>query len=165
MKLIVLFAFLFVAATASTQKSRFYQVEFTANDSIPNADRNVELHLKPEIIDAMRSAWTKAGAGVSRSEAGFYVGSNGSTTAADRTNQDGALQFTIPAGTAAIFHTHPQGRDRMSQQDIDVANQNHIDMYVISHSGLYYYRPGMKGPRWCWQAPTTSPRRKGVSDA
>ena len=146
MKLTVLLAVLLTTAAASTQEPRFYRVEFTVNDSIPIADRNVELHLKPEIIDAMRSAWTKAGGGVSRSEAGFYVGSDGSTTAADRTNQDGALQFIIPAGTTAIFHTHPQGHDRMSQQDMVVADKGNLDMYVISHSGLYHYRPGMKGP-------------------
>jgi hypothetical protein len=62
------------------------------------------------------------------------------------TNQNGKLSFNIPPGTTAVFHTHPQGHDPMSQQDIDVANQNHVDMYVISVSGLYHYRPGMKEP-------------------
>jgi len=145
-KLTVLLAVLLTAAAASTQEPRFYRVKFTVNDSIPIADRNVELHLKPEIIDAMLLAWTRAGLGVSRSEAGFYVGSDDSITAADRTNQAGALQFIIPAGTTAIFHTHPQGSDRMSQHDMNVADKANLDMYVISHSGLYHYRPGMKEP-------------------
>jgi hypothetical protein len=127
-------------------------VEFTAKDSTPtdiqsgSAGRSIELYLKPEIIDAMRLAWTRAGAGVSRSEAGFYVASDGSKTDVDRTNQDVALRFTIPAGTTAIFHTHPRGHDRMSQQDMAVADKANLDMYVISRSGLYHYRPGMKRP-------------------
>jgi hypothetical protein len=107
-------------------------------------DGNVELHLRPEIIEAMRNAWLSASLGNSRNEAGFYY--DGTINPVALTNQNGQLSFIIPAGTTAVFHTHPQGHDPMSRQDIDVANQNNVDMYVISRSGLYHYRPGMKGP-------------------
>ena len=126
--------------TVFTQEPKFYRVELTASDSIPT----VELHLRPEIIEAMRNAWLSASLGNSPNEAGFYY--NGTINPVAHTNQNGKLAFNIPPRTTAVLHTHPQGHDLMSQQDIDVANQNHIDMYVISRSGLYHYRPGMKGP-------------------
>ena len=108
------------------------------------AGGNVELYLRPEIIEAMRDAWLRASLGNSRNEAGFCY--NGTINPVVQTNQNGKLSFNIPSGTTAVFHTHPQGHDPMSQQDIDVANHNHVDMYVISASGLYHYRPGMKEP-------------------
>ena len=145
MKLTALFAVLLAAATALTQEPKSYRVEVAANNSIPSAERNVELlYLRPEIIEAMRNAWLRASLGNSRNEAGFCY--NGMINPVVHTNQNGKLSFNIPPGTTAVFHTHPQGHDPMSQQDIDVANQNHVDMYVISVSGLYHYRPGMKEP-------------------
>jgi hypothetical protein len=76
----------------------------------------------------MRLAWTRAGAGVSRSEAGFYVASDGSKTDVDRTNQDVALRF------------------RLAQPRSSTRTHANLDIYVISRSGLYHYRPGMKRP-------------------
>lgn len=71
------------------------------------------------------------------------------------------MQFTIPVGTIAIFHTHPQGRDRMSEKDMAVADKANLDMYVISRSGLYHYRPRMKGPEMLQAGTDYLTKKKG----
>jgi len=55
-----------------------------------------------------RPCWTQAG---------FYYNSfyyNSTINPVAHRNQNGKLAFSIPPGTTAVFHTHPQGHDLMS---------------------------------------------------
>ena len=106
-----------------------------------------ELHRRPEIQGALREIWVRAGGGVYKTESAFIYDKTVGVELVPPTNQFEKMSIEIRPTTQAIFHTHPIGQNRMSENDINTANQNHVDMYVLSRDGLYFYSPGMRAPR------------------
>lgn len=106
-----------------------------------------DLYAHPEVQAALRQIWSRAGGGLLTTEGAFTYDKNAGVKLVPPTNEYETMTFEIQPTTQAIFHTHPAGQNRMSQNDINTANQNHVDMYVLSRDGLYFYRPGMKAPQ------------------
>ena len=104
----------------------------------------------------MEKIWNKSGAArMTRSgpEAAFSVQRapgtpNGfSLTFAPFTNELNRMRLTIPGGTFALFHVHPNGNWEPSTPannydgndrggDVSTANRANIDIYVVSSGGL-----------------------------
>ena len=106
----------------------------------------VPLQARPEILAALNKAWTQAKLGMANTEAGFYVDKDGGINMAPQSNEFSRLPITISKGTTSLFHTHPSDRSKMSAYDMQIANKQNVEVYVLSKDGLYYYRPGMKAP-------------------
>jgi hypothetical protein len=51
-----------------------------------------------------------------------------------------AQTMQITSDTFAIFHVHPDiGDPKPSQNDINIANKYHLDIYTLTSQGLFMY--------------------------
>jgi hypothetical protein len=118
------------------------------------------LHCRADVRAAMVKSWMTVDDGRSNYEAVFLIREDGSIDyrGTDREWRRSNL-VKIPAGTIAIFHTHPNDGDAgLSRADKAVADQNGVFVYVISNKGLYDYsmptgqkllRPDMQWEKPC----------------
>jgi hypothetical protein len=123
---------------------------------------------KPEVIQAMKDAWYRAGAGSTGAEAGlrvdmhviqYRIGRNKVgykveyiVVPHEYTNEQDQLTVEINIWTVAEFHVHPNNSgpapstpennslNSTEHGDTLVADQNMIDIYTFSTQGLYVYR-------------------------
>jgi hypothetical protein len=100
-----------------------------------------QLHCQPNVHAAMLKAWQQSENGVSMFEAAFLVRADGSVDYLGNTREYHKLTLkSIPEGTIAVFHTHPNvGDPGLSPADRAIADQHGIFVYVISDKGLYKY--------------------------
>lgn len=121
-----------------------------------------QLHCQPKVHEAIMFAWQQSMNGTSMYEAAFLVRADGSIDYRGDTREYHRAQLhTIPPGTIAVFHTHPNiGDPGLSRGDKAVADQNGVFVYVISRYGLYKYsRPTgqtLVAPDMTWEIPCNS---------
>jgi len=104
-----------------------------------------------DVINAMKTAWSKTGDGASATgaEAGFaLVGSANNYTidVLHFTNEYHQITFNLPAGSFAIFHVHGYGTDPWPDTaDQGLANRKNLVVFSEGGGGLWEYTPHTKG--------------------
>ncbi|MEK6278780.1 MAG: S8 family serine peptidase [Acidobacteriota bacterium] len=112
---------------------------------------------QPDVIKAMKTAWSRTGNGTLGTEAGFVLNgtpSNYQIVGTKSANTQGSQKITVtttgPNRTFAIFHVHPLrgGRNPSTpdnnylgnaEGDTGIADRLKIDFYVMHRNGLTMY--------------------------
>ncbi len=114
------------------------------------------IYCQPDVIAAMKRAWSRTANGTLGTEAGFTVnGTPSKYSIADTKsgNTQGSQRITVNPGgvrTLALFHVHPirGGRNPSTPEnnylgsgegDTGIADRLKIDIYVIHRDGLSMY--------------------------
>lgn len=120
---------------------------------------SIPVHDHPDVVNAMRDAWTKRMNGEDRSESTIVVhGRKPDGTPIMRFPKDtgdyAKETFDIAPGDKAIIHTHPNRMDpQPSPADRQIADKYGLDMYTVSKAGLYRYSKGMKQAERIYDSP------------
>lgn len=114
-------------------------------------------------IKASNNAWSRAGLGTYKQEAGFWIvdtPSGQSFQDLPNTNESGTITgLRVPEGAIGLVHTHPNSMGAApSSGDITNSNKVNIPFFVLSNRGLWVHDPGEKGSRVLrqglnWQKP------------
>lgn len=123
--------------------------------------KEVPVHCQPDVIKAMKTAWSISGNGTTGTEAGFNVNGSPSNYKIDPFSTNGyksqriKINISGPDKTFANFHVHPgtgHGNPSTPENnyhgngvgDTGVADKYGLKMYIISRDGLSMYDPVTK---------------------
>lgn len=120
--------------------------------------KEIPIYCNKDVIDAMKKIWAQSSNGGSGAEAAFVLnGSEDQYQIVNQgfTNQRNHMTMRIQSDTFAIFHVHPNNSnwkpstpgnnsENNGKGDTGVADEQGVDMYVVSKDGLGFYDPSTK---------------------
>ncbi len=127
------------------------------------------VYCKPDVIRAMNHIWLESDNGTTGVEASFMLNGSPESYSIEQepmTGEKDEQRVTLyPGQTFAIFHVHPNNTGQYpstpsnhygnkGQGDTALADENHIDIYVVHRLGLSVYR---------WQTKDTALLRWGMT--